>query len=192
MEDKKEYSFELHEGMLSLIEKEFSPREIATELAGAIEGKPSPEIPEIGQKIFGEYGKRWAARVLDLGGTYPDRTYEILREAIDTTGSPAFPLIPQRLVEIAYLSTQRLSTLPIVENNIARLIFKIGNCRTYQSISERCGEETAGILTCRQGCLNLCQGIIEGLGLEGIETEMSAQTPDQGYCEFRLINSKAP
>lgn len=191
MEDKKEYSFELHEGMLSLIEKEFSPQEIADGLAVAIEGKSSPEIPEIGQRIFSEYGKRWAERVLDLGESYPDRTYEVLREAIDITGSPAFPLIPQRFVEIAYLGTQKISTLPIPENNIARLIFRIGNCRTYQAVSDRCGQAIAGLLSCRLGCLNLCQGIIEGLGLEGIETEMSATMPDQGYCQFMLTNTKA-
>jgi hypothetical protein len=191
MEDKKGYSFELHEDMLSLIEKEFSPQEIAANLAAAIERKSSPEIPEIGKKIFSEYGRRWAERVLELGESYPDRTYEVLREAIDTTGSPAFPLIPQRFVEIAYLSTQKISTLPISENNIARLIFRIGNCRTYQSVSDRLGQETAGLLSCREGCLNLCQGIIEGLGLEGIETEVFAGMPDQGYCQFMLNNTKA-
>ena len=71
MEDKKGYSFELHEDMLSLIEKEFSPQEIAANLAAAIEGKPSPEIPEIGKKIFSEYGRRWAERVLESGGILP-------------------------------------------------------------------------------------------------------------------------
>ncbi len=191
MEDKKGYSFELHEDMLSLIENEFSPQEIAANLAAAIERKSSPEIPEIGKKIFSEYGRRWAERVLELGESYPDRTYEVLREAIDATGSPAFPLIPQRFIEIAYLSTQKISTLPISENNIARLIFRIGNCRTYQSVSDRLGQETAGLLSCREGCLNLCQGIIEGLGLEGIETEVSAGMPDQGYCQFILNNTKA-
>ncbi|MBI4764564.1 MAG: hypothetical protein HY787_08165 [Deltaproteobacteria bacterium] len=191
MEDKKGYSFELQEDMLSLIEKEFSPQEIADSLAAAIEGKSSPEIPEIGKRIFSEQGRRWAARVLELGESYLDRTYEVLREAIDTTGSPAFPLIPQRFVEIAYLSTQKISTLPIVENNMARLIYRIGDCRTYQAISDRLGPETAGLLVCRQGCLNLCQGIMEGLSLEGIETEMSAKRPEQGYCQFIINNTKA-
>lgn len=191
MEDKKGYSFELHEDMLSLIEKEFSPQEIAASLAAAVEGKPSVEIPEIGKKIFGEQGRHWAERVLDLGESYLDRTYEVLREAIETTASPAFPLIPQRFIEIAYLSTQKISTLPVVENNIRRLIFRIEACRTYQAISDRLGQETAGFLVCRQGCLNLCQGIMEGLRLEGIETEMSAKTPEQGYCQFIINNTKA-
>lgn len=190
MEQKKEYSFELHEDMLSLIEKEFSPQEIAAKLAAAVEGKSSSEIPEIGKRIFDEYGTLWGQRVIDLGESYMDRTYEILREAVDETGSPAFPLIPQRFVEIAYLSTQRISTLPIVENNISRLIFRIENCRTYQAIKDQCGEKTAGLLTCSHGCLNLCKGIMEGLNIEGIEAEMSAKTPVDGHCQFVLENTK--
>jgi hypothetical protein len=120
-----------------------------------------------------------------------DRTYEILRQAIDETGSPAFPLIPQRFIETAYLSIQRISTLPIVENNVSRLVFRISDCRTYQAILEKCGQNTAELLTCQHGCLTLCQGIMEGLGIDGIEAEMSATTPDDGHCQFILKNTKA-
>jgi len=128
--------------------------------------------------------------VIELGESYLDRTYEILREAIDETRSPAFPLIPQRFIEIAYLSTQRIPTLPIVENNISRLIFRIENCRTYGAITDHCDESTAELLTCQHGCLSLCQKVMEGLGIEGIEAGMSARTPDEGFCQFILKNTK--
>jgi hypothetical protein len=191
MEAKKEYSFELQEDMLGLMETEFSPHEIAAKLAAAVQGKSSQEISEIGKEIFTDYGNRWARRVIDLGESYMDRTYEILREAIDETGSTAFPLIPQRFIEIAYLSTQRISTLPIVENNFARLIFRIENCRTYQAILDQCDENAAKLLVCQHGCLSLCKKIMEGLNVDGIEAEMSARTPDEGYCQFTLKNTKA-
>jgi hypothetical protein len=191
MEAKKEYSFELQEDMLGLIETEFYPSEIAAKLAAAGQGKASPEISEIGKEIFLDYGNRWAQRVIDLGESYMDRTYEILRQAIDETGSPVFPLIPQRFIEIAYLSTQRISTLPIVENNFTRLTFRIENCRVYQAIQDQCGQNAAELLTCQHGCLNLCEKIMDGLNIEGIEAEMSARTPDDGYCQFTLKNTKA-
>lgn len=191
MEAKKEYSFELQEDMLGLIETEFSPHEIAAKLAAAVQGKSSREISEIGKEIFVDYGTRWAQRVIDLGESYMDRTYEILREAIDETGSPAFPLIPQRFIEIAYLSTQRISTLPIVENNFTRLIFRINNCRTYQAILDQCDENVAKLLVCQHGCLRLCEKIMESLNVDGIEAGMSARTPDEGYCQFELKNTKA-
>jgi hypothetical protein len=78
-----------------------------------------------------------------------------------------------------------------VENNYTRLIFRIEKCRTYQAIVDQCGQDTAGLLTCRQGCLGLCDGVMKGLGIEGIEAEMSARTPEDGYCQFLLKNTKA-
>jgi hypothetical protein len=83
MEAKKEYSFELHDEMLNLIETEFSPQDIATKLADGVKGKTDAEIPGIGEELFQDYGDRWAKRVIDLGESYMDRTYEILRESID-------------------------------------------------------------------------------------------------------------
>ncbi len=52
MEDKKGYSFELHEDMLSLIEKEFLPQEIAEKLAAALKGKTFSGNPGDRQKDF--------------------------------------------------------------------------------------------------------------------------------------------
>ena len=190
MKATKEYSFELHEDMLNIIEKEFSPGDIAAKLAAAVKGKSETEQAGIGEKIFTEYGSQWGQRVVDLGESYMDRTYEIMKEVMDETGNPAFPLIPQRFIEIAYLSTQKISTLPIVENNIDRLIFRINNCRTYQAILDQCDEGVAKGFTCQYGCLNLCRGTMKGLGIDNIETEISATMPQDGRCEFTLRNSK--
>jgi hypothetical protein len=190
MGDKNKYSFELNEEMLSLIEKEFAPQDIAEKMALAVKGKPASEIPEIGKNIFTEYGKQWAARVINLGESYSDRTYEVLRESIEETGSPAFPLIPQRFIEIAYLSTQKIPSISIMENNKDRLTFRIEACRTYQAVVDQCGQEAAELLTCKEGCLQLCQGILEALKIDGIKAEMSARIPDNGFCEFSLKNTK--
>ena len=81
--------------------------------------------------------------------------------------------------------------MPIVENNVSRLIFRIINCRTYQAIVDQCGEEVARLLTCQHGCLTLCERIMEGLNIEGVEAEMSARTPDEGHCQFVLKTAKA-
>jgi hypothetical protein len=191
MEEKKEYSFELHEDMLNIIENDFSPEDIASKLDAAIKGKPETEKAGIGEEIFTEYGSRWGQRVVDLGESFMDRTYEIMKEVMDETGNPAFPLIPQRFIEIAYLSTQKISTLPIVENNIYRLIFRINNCRTYQAVLDKCGQGVAKGFACQYGCINLCQSIMDGLGIDNIETEITAATPQDGHCEFTLRNTKA-
>ena len=186
MEEKKKFSFELHEEMMKAVAQEFAPEDISKKLAEAARGKSDEEIPGIGERIFTDFGVKWGTRTVALGETYMDRTYEIMRESIEQTGSPSFPLIPQRFIEIAYLSTQQISTLPVIENNYRRLIFRIEKCRTYQSISEGCGEEVAQALTCRHGCLGLCLSIMENLEIQDIKAEMSARTPDDGFCEFVL------
>lgn len=186
MEAKKERSFELHEEMMGLIAREFSPQDIAKSLADTLKGSSQDEIPEIGERLFTDYGVKWGQRVVELGESYMDRTYEVLKESLEQTGSPTFPLVPQRFIEIAYLSTQELSTLMVIENNFARIIFRIENCKTYQRITEGCGEEVAQLLTCRHGCLNLCRTIVEELNIDEVAEEMSATTPEKGYCEFVL------
>ena len=186
MEAKKELSFELHEEMVGLVAQEFSPGDIAKRLADQTQGKSAKEIPEIGERLFTDYGVKWGKRVVELGESYMDRTYEVLKESIEQTGGSTFPLVPQRFIEIAYLSTQEISTLPVVENNFARIIFRVENCKTYQGITDGCGEDVARQLTCRHGCLNLCRTIIEELNIDGVVEEMSATTPEKGYCEFVL------
>ena len=186
MEKARELSFELHEEMLEAISRDFSPDKIASRLAEAVHGKDEKEAASIGEKIFAEYGIEWGRQVVDLGESYMDRTYEILKESLDQTGNPAFPLVPQRFIEIAYLSTQNISTLPLVENNYKRIIFRIEQCKTYQEISNQCGAETASSMTCQHGCLNLCKTIMGRLEIPGVSAEHSTKTSDKGYCEFHL------
>ncbi len=46
-------------------------------------------------------------------------------------------LIEEVEAEIAYLSTQEIATLPIVENNHERLIYRMINCKTFNNIKEK-------------------------------------------------------
>jgi hypothetical protein len=191
MVEKKEYSFELHEDLLNTIGREFGAEEIARRFCESVKGKSGEDLSALGERLFAEYGEKWGRRCVELGETYMDRTYEILKEAIDQTGSPAFPLVPQRFLEIAYLGVQDFATLPIIENNSKRLIYRVEDCKTYREIGRNCGEDTARMLCCRHGCLALCRSAISGLQLEGVSEEMAAQTPEQGYCEFVLVKEAA-
>ena len=187
MIQKKEYSFELHEGMLDIIGREFGAEEIARRFYDAMQGKSAADLSELGERFFTGYGEKWGHRSIELGETYMDRTYEIMKEALDQTGTPIFPLVPQRFIEIAYLGVQDSATLPIIENNSKRLIFRVEDCKTYREIIRNCGEETARLMPCRHGCLALCRAILTDLEIEGASEEITAQIPGQGYCEFTLV-----
>lgn len=180
-------SFELSEEMMSLIEEEFDGRLLAGRFAEVIKGKKSSEVESIARDIFTRYGVDWMRKSLQLGEEYTDRTYEVLRAAIDSTGGGLwFPLVPQRFLEIAYLSVQDMEFLPVIENNPRRLVYKIDACKVFQAIREACGEEVVGMLPCRHACLSACRTLFDDLDYPEVLISMDASTSRDGYCQFAV------
>ena len=136
MTSSETYSFDLNEEMVQRLEQEFGPEALRNEIKRV--GNAG-----ITEAFFGDFGKRWMGRTLELGEQYGDRTYEVLKAAVEKTGTLAFPFIPERFVEIAYLSTQPIYTVPIVENGAAGLVFKMPFCSFYKVIKEEMGDEFA-------------------------------------------------
>ena len=180
----KMYSYELHPGMLEQIAEAFDLEKAAAEFAEAVKGKSPEEIEKTGQTFFENFGRDWMKLTHKLGDEYPDRTYEVLREVIDQTdGYYAFALLPQRFIEIAYLAVQDMSVLPIVENNHNRLIYRVVDCKLFRNIKEKCGEDVANMMTCRNACLSACETIHQDLEIDA-NISMDASIPKDGYCEF--------
>ena len=185
--DKARLSFELDEEMLSIIEKEFNIEETVKKFAREISGKSAEEIKQIGEEFFTEYGKLLIRRSLQLGEEYTDRTYEVLREGIDATGGHMwFPLLPQRFLEIAYLSTQNIELLPVYENNPHRLAYGLDDCKMFKAIKEQCGEDVANLMTCRHACLNACDTLFQDLDYPDVRIEMPHSTATDGHCLFTV------
>ncbi|MBW2324083.1 MAG: hypothetical protein JRF41_11315 [Deltaproteobacteria bacterium] len=154
--EAKNYSYELNPDMLKLLREEFDVDKVTSKFTEAIKGKSAGEIEAEGKAIFEEYGRNWIRQSQKLGEEYPDRTYEVLLEAIDKTGGYLrFALAPQRFLEIAYLSTQEISILP----------------------------EVANLLPCRHACLTACETLHRDLGIDAL-VQMEAQIPKDGYCQF--------
>lgn len=181
----KPYSFELSMEMVNLLRKEFDPPIVVEKFARAIAGKKPADIDAVAKDIFGKYGEAWMRKTLQLGEEYPDRTYEVIRDAADQTGEMKFPLIIQRFIEIAYLSTQQFRILPIVENWQKRLVYKVKDCYTFKTEVEKCGQEVANQLPCRYACLAAARTALDGLNLDAA-IEMEATMVKDGFCQFAL------
>jgi len=180
-------SFELNEDWLALMAREFDTVKAATGFAEAIVGKSEEDASNIGRDFFTRYGTELMKRSLELGEEYMDRTYEVLKEASDKTdGYLAWPLVPQRFIEAALLSTQDALVLPTIQNSHDCYQFRVEDCRTYAALKEKCGQEVAESLPCRHGCLALIETAFRDLGLEAI-TSMTASVPLQDYCEFTAV-----
>jgi hypothetical protein len=147
MAEQVKMSFELNEEMLGIIAREYDYSKVVDKFSAAIKGKKTNDVDGVARDVFGTYGAEWIKRCMQLGEEYSDRTYEILREADDLTGGDLrFPLIPQRILEIAYLAILDLELLPVVENNKYRLIYRIENCKVFKDITEKCGKDIASTL----------------------------------------------
>jgi len=175
------YSFELNEEMIALLRQEFEPPGVVEKFTKAIAGKKGTEVDDIAKDVFGEYGKGWMKKVLQLGEEYPDRTHEVLRETIDRTGELFFPLVPQRFIEIAYLSTQQFLKLSVLENHRHKLVYQVPDCYTLRLLREKCSSEVADLLPCKHGCLTALEVLFQDLNLD-VTIDMDAS--EDGYCQF--------
>jgi hypothetical protein len=171
------YSWDLAEEMIRRLEREFGPEALRAELK-ACGGRPE-------EAFFSGFGRRWMERTLDLGEQYSDRTYDALKAAAAKTGSLSFPFIPERFIEIAYLSTQPIYTLPIVENGARGLVFKVPFCGYVKMVREELGEEEADRLRCREACLAACRLAFERFGFD-VKVGMDAAVPKDEFCQFSI------
>lgn len=187
MSDKEsaKLSFDLNEDMLNTLAQEFEISKLVVKFSEAIATEEKGKIEGIAQQIFGEYGRDLMKRTVQLGEEYPDRTSEVIKAAAQKTGRFAFPHIPQRFLEIAYLSTQPIMKLHIVENSPRCLIYQLESCATFDALKQRCGDEVASLLPCRYACLAACDTLFKALDMP-IELVMGASMVSDGYCQFIL------
>jgi len=178
MTAEQSLSFDLDEGMIKQIEEEFGPEALraAIKQAGA---------KGVDDAFFAGFGRRWMERTLELGEAHGDRTYDALKAAAEKTGYLAFPFVPQRFIEIAYLGTQPIYTLPIVENSAFELVFKMPFCGYYKVIREELGDAVAGELHCREACLSACRLAFEQFGF-AVDAKLEATMPADEYCQFSV------
>ncbi len=183
----KPYSFDLNEDMIKLLRQEFNAEVIAARFAEAVKGKAREETEKIGKKLFDDFGETWMRKTIQLGEAYPDRTMQVIMETVDPKGNQylIFPHIPQRFVEIAYLSTQKFLTLPVVLNNQYELAYRVPQCLLFNQIKEKCGEGVANLMTCRNSCLKALEVLRKDLNLS-VGISMTASTAKDGACEFSM------
>jgi hypothetical protein len=181
------YSFDLNEDMVNNIRSEFGAEIVADKLSEAIKGKQKAEIADVASALFKELGEAWMQKTIQMGEEYSDRTIEMVLESVDRGGNQflAWPHVPQRFVEIAYLSTQAFLKVPITLNNSEELEYRIPQCALFGAIKEKCGEDVANLMTCKNYCLTALETVRKHQEIEAI-IDMPKNTAADGYCEFSM------
>jgi len=183
----KAYSFDLNEDMIKMLREEFNADIVSSKLFDAIDGKKKAEVAEIAGALFKELGQAWMQKTIQLGEEYSDRTIEIIFESVDRKGNQfmIFPHVPQRFIEIAYLGTQDFMKVPITLNNLETLEYRIPQCALFRAIKEKCGDEVANQMTCRDYCLSALETVRKHVDMEAIINQAKTTAAD-GYCEFSM------
>jgi len=176
-------SYYLDEGMLEAIGEEFNSDKVTRQFAEALAARGKDGIDKVGKEVFGNYGREWMRRSLELGEKHTDGTYEMLKRVMKKTGTLYFPLVPQRFVEIAYLGVMSFLSLKVVANSGQKFAYRLPQCDIYNSLKERNGAEVADLLPCRHGCLAALETLFHDLNVD-VKVGVEAAMPKEGYCQF--------
>lgn len=168
--------------MLKELSDEFNPEDF-------VEGLNISKHKKIedSSESFKDYGKKLAKKSIEEGEDRSDRIQEVLKKVIDKTDELRFPLLPERYIEIAYLSIQPFKRLWINSNSPEVFSYKLDSCKVYETIKEVYGEKAAKKMACKSACIALLEEVFSYFDLD-FQTTMECNMADDGKCLFRVEN----
>jgi hypothetical protein len=177
----------LNREMILQIRREFDASKVVDDFARAVQN--GEDVEKAGEDIFSSFGERLAKRVIEFGEKKSDLMYEEIKKQVEKlSGRLYFPFVPERFIEIAYLSIfPKIKRMTITEANEGCLSFRVseGECGIYSGIFTQCGKDTAKVLACEHGCLTLLDTFYADLNVGSAKVKMLGKIPKDTYCEFR-------
>lgn len=176
----EKYNFDLDEEMVKELSEEFAPLNFVKTLKLS-----KPHSIEDARASLEEYGRELARRSIEKGEKKIDRVYRVMKKAMEKTGEMKFPFIPQRYLEIAYLSIQPFRRLRIVANSSKIISYRLNECSLYKAIEEQYGKEAANKMVCKSACFALIEEILSHFDFD-IKPSLEASMADDRKCQFRI------
>ncbi len=176
----EKYDLDLDEAMMKELSKEFATLNFVKTLKLS-----EPHSIEDARASLEEYGRELARGSIEKGEKRIDRVYQVMKKAMEKTGEMKFPFIPQRYLEIAYLSIQPFRRLRIVANSPKIFSFRLNECSLYKAIEEEYGKEAADKMVCRSACFALIEEILSHFDFD-IKPSLEASMADDGKCQFKI------
>jgi len=176
----EKYNLDLDEAMMKELSEEFAPVNFVKSLKSS-----KPHSIEDARASLEEYGRKLARKSIKNGEKRIDRVYHVMKRAIEKTGEMKFPFIPQRYLEIAYLSIQPFRRLRIVTNSPKSFSFRLNECSLYKAIEEEYGKEAADKMVCKSACFALIDEILSHFDFD-TKPSLEASMADDGKCQFKI------
>jgi len=176
----EKYNLDLDEEMINELSEEFAPLNFVKTLKLS-----EPHSIEDTRTSLEQYGRELARKSIEKGEKRIDRVYHVMKKAIEKTGEMKFPFIPQRYLEIAYLSIQPIRRLRIVANSAKSFSFRLNECSLYKAIEEEYGKEAADKMVCKSACFALIEEILSHFDFD-IKPSLEASMAEDGKCQFKI------
>jgi hypothetical protein len=183
MNDEDElYNYYFSDDLISRFSHRFGMDRVINDFIALAKDKNKKETNKVACEKLGQYLLELSTSLARAEKDSMDRTGEIMYQVADKTGI-RFPSVPQRLLELGFMSTRPLDKLTVIETNPKALVLRIPSCTAYNEIKQKLGEEKAGDLPCRHACLLNSITLFEQLGIAA-EFRNTAKANEKGYCEF--------
>lgn len=176
-----EMSFDINQKIIDSIQEEFNADKIIDEFAERTSSLKGEELEDTAKKFFTDYGNKLMLKALKLGDEYQDRTYQVIKNHAKKVGP--FPNVPQRFIEICYLSVLQIEKLTITAGNLKSLGYKIENCSIYNALKDKIGEKVSNQMFCKHACTSLAKTLYDNMNLE-TNFNIKALMAKDGYCHF--------
>jgi hypothetical protein len=182
--DEELYDYYFSDDLVSKFSQRFNMMKAISGFISMAKEKTSKQIDVIARQVLGKYSQELSTSLVDSDKDHMDRGGEIIHQVAERTGIK-FPSIPQRLIELGFMSTRAQDKLTIFVSTSKTLTLRVSTCAAYTELKSKFGEEKAKDLPCKYGCLANSKILFDKLNIP-VELEGSANINEKGYCEFRF------
>jgi hypothetical protein len=181
-EEDELYDYYLSDDLLSRFSHHFSMDKAIDDFISSTRGKSREETNNTAQQMLGRYLRELSTSLAKAEKDSIDHTGEIMYTVAEKTGI-RFPSVPQRLLELGFMSTRPQDKLSVTISSPKVLVLRIPSCTAYTMIKQRLGEEKTKDLPCIYGCLANSKMLFDQLGI-ATQLRNTAKINEKGFCEF--------
>jgi hypothetical protein len=152
------------------------------EFISKAKGKNAEQIKEMTKVVLDKYLQELSNSLANSAKDHMDRTGELVYQVAEKTGV-VFPSIPQRLIELAFMSTRAEDKLIIPVSTSRTLTLRVSTCAAFNELKSKLGSEKAEDLPCKHGCIANSRYLFNALNIP-VELKNIAKINEKDYCEF--------
>jgi hypothetical protein len=182
--DEELYDYYFSDDLVSKFSQRFNMMKAISGFISMAKEKTGKQIEVIARQVLGEYSRELSTSLVDSEKDRMDRGGEIIHQVAERTGIK-FPSIPQRLIELGFMSTRAQDKLTISVSTPRTLTLRVSTCAAYTELESKFGEAIARDLPCKYGCLANSKMLFDKLNMP-VEIEGCSNINEKGYCEFRF------